>query len=327
MKETKYIGEHIVDFLTKEKNDATADPELKGWLATDKRNSQEFEQYKRIWEEAVSYREEGAFDAQKGWNKVNAVIDKKHRRIRLLKRSLWFVSGAAAILLFVWLSPVDSIMESEKSVTVSMSTDYGNRSEVILPDGSVVKLNSGSNITYCYDPEKRIREIDFQGEGFFDVAKNKKPFVIKTNTGLELTVHGTSFDLKAYKDEETVEVSLVEGRVELNSSDSRLMMDAGDIVVFDKQTKEMKPISGVLTHTYSWLEDKLYMDNMSLASICKYLERRYDITIHLQSDLGNSIHYSGTLQEESAIDVLNALSRLSDIEYKIKGKNISITSK
>ena len=104
-------------------------------------------------------------------------------------------------------------------------------------------------------------------------------------------------------------------------------MNAGDMAIFDKQTNKMRPTSGVLSHSYSWLEDKLYMDHMSLASVCKYLERRYDVTIHLQKDLGNSIHYDGVIQEETITDILGVLSRLSDISYNVKGKNISITSK
>ena len=52
-----------------------------------------------------------------------------------------------------------------------------------------------------------------------------------------------------------------------------------------------------------------------------------DVTIHLQKDLGNSIHYDGVIQEETITDILGVLSRLSDISYNVKGKNISITSK
>ena len=162
---------------------------------------------------------------------------------------------------------------------------------------------------------------------FFDVSKNKIPFVIKMSNGLRLKVHGTSFNLQAYTDEKTVEASLVEGCIELDHGNDKLLMNAGDMAIFDKQTNKMRPISGVLSHSYSWLEDKLYMDHMSLASVCKYLERRYDVTIHLQKDLGNSIHYDGVIQEETITDILGVLSRLSDISYNVKGKNISITSK
>ena len=67
--------------------------------------------------------------------------------------------------------------------------------------------------------------MNFQGEGFFDVSKNKIPFVIKMNNGLRLKVHGTSFNLQAYTDEKTVEASLVEGCIELDHGNEKLLMN------------------------------------------------------------------------------------------------------
>ncbi|MCD8270548.1 MAG: DUF4974 domain-containing protein [Parabacteroides sp.] len=208
-----------------------------------------------------------------------------------------------------------------------MAADYGNRSEVTLPDGTSVKLNSGSHITYSYNPKKKVREVNFQGEGFFDVSKNKIPFVVNMANELQLKVWGTSFNLQAYTDDETISASLVEGCIELNHGKDKLIMNAGDMATFNKHTNEIKPVSGILSHSYSWLDDKLYMDHMSLASVCKYLERRYDVNIYLQKGLGEKNHYDGVLQEETITDILEVLSRLSNIDYNVKGKNISITSK
>ena len=87
-----------------------------------------------------------------------------------------------------------------------MSADYGNRSEIMLPDGSLVKLNAGSEVVYSYDPKKKTREVDFQGEGFFDVSKSKDPFVIKVAGGLNVRVWGTSFNLQAYTDDPVIQL-------------------------------------------------------------------------------------------------------------------------
>ena len=72
---------------------------------------------------------------------------------------------------------------------------------------------------------------------------------------------------------------------------------------------------------------KLYMEDMSLSVVCKYLERWYDVEITLQPGLGEKIRYNGVIQEETVTDVMDALSRLSNISYHVKGKHISITSK
>lgn len=72
---------------------------------------------------------------------------------------------------------VTGVFDREQDISVSLTADYGNRSEIALPDGSVVKLNSGSDITYVYNSKKKIREVRFQGKDIFDVSKSKTPLL------------------------------------------------------------------------------------------------------------------------------------------------------
>ena len=283
--------------------------------------------FRRIWLESSSYWRRESIDTWAAWEKVDHINRTIDSRKALWMRVGYVFSGIAASLLVVLGLSFMDFFHEETGVSVRVEVAYGSRSDVVLPDGSLVKLNAGSEILYTYNKEGRIREVVFQGEGFFDVAKNEDPFVIRMANGLRLKVHGTSFNLQAYADEKTVEAALVEGCIELDHNGNTHMMKAGDMVVFDKQSEEIKPVSGELSHSYSWLEDKLYMDHMSLASICKYMERKYNVTIYLPESLGNSIHYDGVIQEESMMEILDVLSRLSDIDYRVKGKNISITSK
>ena len=328
MEENKRIGEHIIDHLMNEPDGKVTDSTLKEWLAEDASNQEAFAHYRRIWKESSADVRKEAVDAESAWEKIDAINRRNALRHTRLMRVGYVVSGVAATLLVILGLSIMGVFDRKPESLVRMSTGYGSRSEVVLPDGSVVKLNSGSELTYVYDADKRIREVRFQGEGFFDVAKDKEaPFVIRMADSLRLRVYGTSFNLKAYADEETVEASLVEGRIELDSERERLVMKAGDMAVFDRLSKRIKPVDGDLSHSYSWLEDKLYMERTSLGFVCKYLERRYNVSIQLQEGLGESIHYDGVIQEDNITDVLNVLSRLSDIDYTMKGKNICITSK
>ena len=237
------------------------------------------------------------------------------------------LSGIAASVLLMVVLSLSGVFEEEQDISVSLTADYGNRSEIALPDGSIVKLNSGSDITYVYNSKKKVREVRFQGEGFFDVSKSKTPFVVKMANGVEVRVLGTTFNLKAYADDPTVQASLVEGHIELGDHTNKLNMKAGEMVEFDKRTNKLKQLDGDLSHAYGWLNNKLYMDNMSLGDVCKYLERWYNVNITIQKNLGEKIHYNGVIQEETITEVLEALSHLSNIAYHVKGKNISITSK
>lgn len=327
MEEHKHIKDYIVDYLLEDEDEKRLDPVLAEWLAEDESHRKEFDLYKKIWKESHRYTEPEIFDPDLAWEEVNKINRQKVYPRKSWKNILYAASGVAASLLVVLALSFMGAFQKGSEVLVSMSADYGNRSEIMLPDGSLVKLNAGSEVVYSYDPKKKTREVDFQGEGFFDVSKSKEPFVIKVAGGLNVKVWGTSFNLQAYADDPVIQASLVEGCIELEKGNEMLRMKPGEIAVFDKETNKIKQIEGVLSHSYGWLDNKLYMEDMSLSVVCKYLERWYDVEITLQPGLGEKIRYNGVIQEETVTDVMDALSRLSNISYHVKGKHISITSK
>ena len=232
MEKKKQIGEHIVDHLSERMNEEIVDPVLDEWLAEDESNQEDFKRYKEIWKETGSYLEQKTFNAQYAWDKIDRINKERDNKRKRLVNIGYIISGVAATLLLVLGFSKMGVFDKQPEMLVRMTADYGSRSEVVLPDGSVVKLNSGSDITYSYNAKENIREVNFQGEGFFDVSKNKIPFVIKMSNGLRLKVHGTSFNLQAYTDEKTVEASLVEGCIELDHGNEKLLMNAGDMAVF-----------------------------------------------------------------------------------------------
>lgn len=327
MKQAIDIKDRILTHLIEYEGKEISDPVLTGWLEENETNRKTFYQYQKIWKECAYYMPREEFDADLAWRKVNETNQKKIRRSSQLKNIVYICSGAAASLLILFVLTFMGRFDNQEEILMSMSTEYGNRSEVKLPDGSVIRLNSGSDITYTYDPKKKVREVQFQGEGFFDVAKSEEPFIIKMNNNLEISVLGTSFNLHAYADDPTIQTSLVEGSIEISHEEHKLLMKAGEMVEFDKETNEWVLTEPVLAHSYGWLENKLYMEDMSLSEISKHLERWYNVDINIQPGLGEKIHYMGVIQEETITDVLNALARLSDIKYSMKGKHISITSK
>ncbi|MDR2774723.1 MAG: DUF4974 domain-containing protein [Tannerella sp.] len=326
MEENTDTGRRIIHYLLSEEMEPT-DRALIEWLDESESNRKIFCRYKRIWNESKYYIETSVFDPETAWEKVNGINRKKNRIDGRLRNMYYMVSCVAASVLVALALSLTGIFEKRSEVRLHMSADYGNRSEIGLPDGSVVKLNSGSDITYSFDKKKNIREVSFQGEGFFNIAKSNAPFVVKIKGGPEVKVLGTSFNLQAYPEDQIVQTSLVEGRVELTYENGKMMLKTGDMVTFDKETNKLERVEGILSHTYGWLENKLYMYDMSLPDVCKHLERWYNVKIAVQAELGESIHYNGVIQEETIVDVMEALSRLSKINYEVKGKNICITSK
>ncbi len=323
------IGEHIVDHLLQEEKSVQTDRELNNWADSSPENKAELNTYKKIWDSSADTSVINKFNTDEAWQKVDSEIESRNLRTRRIRNIGLVLSGMAASLLIFFSLNFFTDVFSGSEATITMSTTYGSRSEVVLPDGSVVKLNAGSNLQYHYDKASQTRKVDFSGEAFFEVSKSKKPFEILTPDGLKVKVLGTKFNLSTYPDDGTVQTSLFEGKVELSKAgSSSLVLKPGEMAVLDKNSNQIFYAKGEISRTTSWMQNKLYMENMSLTDVCKYMERWYDVQITLQNkDLGEKIHYTGVLKEQTALDVLNALCQLSSISYELKGKEITITAK
>ena len=321
------IGQHIVNHFLEDKKDVD-DLVLEEWLAKDEENQEAFRQYKKIWETTGNIPKMNQFDAQFAWRKVNEVHQSRLQVSRRVKNALYVISGMAAAFLVVFLFSLNNQSQNMSSHvgSVEMKTEYGNRSEILLPDGSRIRLNAGSHVSYKLNETEKIREVGFQGEGFFEVAKDEMPFRVTTPDGFRIKVLGTTFNLSAYEDDSTVLTTLIEGSVELENGEKATVLTSGQMAAYDKSTREIEFREGNLSHTYGWLSNKLYMENMSLAEVCKHMERWYDVEITFTGDIGKKIYYSGVLKEDTIYDVLDALCLLSKIKYRIKGKKINISS-
>ncbi|MFY9152362.1 MAG: FecR domain-containing protein [Prolixibacteraceae bacterium] len=329
MEENFSIGEHIVDHLLDGKKSSADTQELDEWQQASPENKEDLEKYQKIWAGTAYISTLRKFDVSRAWTQVDSKLETHKVRVRRLKNVAFVASGmAASLLIFLSLTFYTSLF-STSDATVAMSTTYGSRSEVVLPDGSVVKLNAGSSLEYHYDKNQRIRNVDFSGEAFFEVAKTHQPFIIHTPEGSNIKVLGTKFNLSSYPEDSQTQTSLIEGSVEMShSGTASLILKPGQIASFDKNSNILKYNEGEVNQNLGWMQNKLYMDNMSLKEVCTRLERWYDVQITLSDkNIGEKIHYTGVLKEQTVLDVLNALCQLSSVKYELKGKNIIISGK
>lgn len=330
MDEEKIRGEQLIDhFISTEEGAGNVNQELDEWIQSSPGNKNTFRDMLRIWRGANYLAKMRGFDAQSAWQKVDGQISGRQRKKHQVYSLVFALSGMAATLLIVIGLQFYFSIFSGNSVSLAASTSYGSRTEITLPDGTAVHLNAGSSISYQRNASNRERQVSFSGEGFFDVAKSNQPFVITTGDGMKLKVLGTKFNLQAYPGDAINQTALIEGKVELQVEGGRtLMLLPGQTASFEKNGKTLSLVQGEMAQVLSWMENKLYMDNMPLGEVCKRLERWYDVRIEIQDKiLAGSIHYSGVLSEETITDVLDALCALSEIQYTMKGKNIVITKK
>lgn len=329
MNEPENIEEQLVDhFSATEGRSEPNDKSVQGWIHASKENRETYHTFKRIWRGSKLLGKSGKFDLLKGWQNVDRNIFVRQRRIRYLTNAVYALSGIAASVILLLSLNFFSPLFTNQNKPVIVSTNWGNRSEVVLPDGSLVNLNSGSQLTYHYNSFQKVREVKFSGEGFFDISKGR-PFIIELPDGLELKVLGTKFNLRAYPEDKISKTALIEGTVELKTTGEKtLILSPGQIATFDKASDQLALVDEKPDHQLSWMENKLYMDNMSLGEVCTRMERWYAVQIKISDPIiAKGIHYTGVLSEETITDVLDALCGLSAIQYQMKGKQIIITKR
>lgn len=263
-----------------------------------------------------------------------AKIEKSRTRSKPKTRYLnTFIKIAAAVVvgLFIGLY-ITSIKTNEEPVYYAAHSPRGSVSEMVLPDGSIIFLNSDSRIKYSIDGEKGVREVFLNGEAWFDVEKNKKkPFIVHTPF-YNVNVTGTQFNVKAYESDNEVTTTLEEGQVIIYSKENfrlaeNITLKPGEQMVLNKDSRELA-IKTVNTKWFtSWKDNKLIFVNMDLKDLIVLLERKYGVDIEVKNKAILGLHFDGTLKNESIIEIIEIIKKTLPVNYKIVGQKIEITAK
>ena len=258
-------------------------------------------------------------------------IQKERSRpsVRLWTRA----SIAATIALLIGTATSFYFLGNRKSVvqTVEMYAPRGIKSKVVLPDGSLIMLNSDSKLTYPVTFESKTREVYLNGEAYFSIKKDKnRPFVVKTGS-VDVKVLGTKFNLKAYANDNFVATTLDEGLVSLSGNSPEIKpvsLTPGKQAVWDKSKKSMS-VTAVNQGIYSgWCEGKYYFNKNSFEQIAHTLEIGFNVTIDIQSqNLKKEIFSGDFVRGENIEQILSVIKMNTKIKYKIVGSRILINEK
>jgi len=267
---------------------------------------------------------------EKFWSKRKIELAEHSQKKRFVIR---FTQWAAVLVLgLIFGYYFNSVQKASSPVYYTSIAPKGSVSEMILPDGSHIFLNSGSEIKYTVDGTDGIREIFLNGEAWFQVAKMiEKPFLVHTSI-YDIQVTGTSFNVKAYPEDKEVTTTLEEGAVIVKSSvNIKLAEEAqlkpGEQLVYNKESRKIS-IAEVNTRWYtSWKDNKLVFVNMSLKDLKTLLERKYGVEIEFSDQSILNYHYDGTLKNETILEVLEILENTLPIQYQIVGQKIVIKKK
>ncbi len=197
----------------------------------------------------------------------------------------------------------------------SITTDFAERSEVILPDSSEIFLNAGSQVSFSEKKWDQKRDVSLKGEAFFKVAKGKK-FTVSTEHGT-VTVLGTQFNVENRKG--FFEVTCYEGLVSVTHNNTETKLPAGtSFVVIDGKIIDSTKPNG---NRPAWMGNESSFERIPLQYVLAELERQFNIKVKTQN-VNTNLLFTGTFNNTNLEMALKSISTPSQIQYKIEGDNV-----
>lgn len=211
-----------------------------------------------------------------------------------------------------------------------VTAGYGEKKELVLPDGSHIWLHNDSRVTYPDEFAGRIRQVFISGEIYAEIAPDPKcPFIVSADN-VNVIVKGTSFSMRAYQGMHSVELTLVEGDVDMEYVTSwgkaSLDVNKGETVAVNLNDGGVKKY--VCEDYVSWKDRRaLYFNDRTLGEIVKELEREFGVDIVIaDKGLEHSRHFASFVNDESVMDILCTLCPESCTEITEKDSVIYITT-
>ena len=376
--------ELVIKFLAGESTEAES-LLIDQWLNKKAENKEYFDEIEFLWRASGINREISEEDKKNDWETILGRIGKTNEYHALKSRDKQaethtassiksrdilnkFLKIAAIFILAFSFSWATFYFLNKRPGTGSLAynqiiTTRGQKSQIILSDGTKVWLNSETIFKYPTAFNENQREVFLEGEAFFEVQKkdNKSPFLVNT-ADIYIKVLGTSFNVMAYSDEATVETTVVEGSVSVvrkglkPSQDRNIILNPNQKVTFlkkgsritlseieiDKPTlvkskeliqsisptdKDQILISSKVDidlHT-AWKEDRLIFRSETLENIAYKLERWYDVKIHIQDEELKNSRYTGKFaHKETLTQVMEILNLTTPINYSFKQNELYI---
>jgi ferric-dicitrate binding protein FerR (iron transport regulator) len=340
---------------------------LMNWIGSDPENKKYFDEYCEVWITARAGVKHPEYNFQKGFWKFKQRITDEPRIIQtehgfglfreILKYAAIVLITASVTSLTVSMFWKNKLPGSGQTIS-ELIVPMGSNARFSFSDGTTVTLNAGSKLTFdnSYGIDDRV--VTLEGEGFFTVAKDtERPFIVKTSH-LNVLALGTSFNIKAYSNDKTIETTLVEGSVKIEGiaeqetdevtilmPNQRFVFYKDESGIAEEQIAEKAkvtpapsadiqrdtPVPRAITENVniepviSWKEPRWIFEKQSLEQIAVDLERKFDVKIIFGSERLKEFRFTGTLLAEPIEQVLEVMSLSAPINFSLKGNVVTLS--
>jgi transmembrane sensor len=213
-----------------------------------------------------------------------------------------------------------AVSKGNENAFNTLVTPKAGQFQLVLSDGTKVWLNNASSLKYPASFVGSTREVQLEGEAYFEVAHNSSsPFLVKSGN-MTIRDIGTSFNVKAYADERLAKVTLIEGGVrvgDLTLKPGQQAITEGNVIELSKKPN--------IEQALAWKNGYFQFDRTDIQEVMRELSRWYDVDKVVYEGKQTNRSFSGTIPRDyDASDVLKLLEMV-DIHFRIEGKTIVVT--
>ncbi len=273
-------------------------------------NQRLFAELEKVYTQSAHVRSFGEEEITREWIRLDEVISKTDGN---RNRQITWVRVAASVIVLFCISMVAYYFISQPIVVTAESL----KTEV-LEDGSSITLNAGASISIPRDFNKGNRNINFEGEGFFDVLRDESaPFEVAVND-LTVRVLGTSFNIR--EDESKTEVTLVTGLVSLSANGTSIALQPGEKGIYSHDSQRLFKVSNDDPNFQSWMTRKFQFEDTPLQGVISHLNNAYGSTLYIENESLMNCPLTVNLENLELEAILEIISNTLNIEIMVTEK-------
>lgn len=321
MKREEEINEIILLQYVKGELTDERQHEVEQWISRSEENRRLAEDYYTLSFAVSSLEAMRRSAPEEALRKVNRRIKNNHSRrfyVRLQR---------VAALLFVPLLILSGYLvfrPKEKPHVFYLETRItpGMIGSTVLPDGTKVWLNSASYLKYPTVFSEELREVELDGEAYFEVTQDSiRPFIVHTDKS-SVTVLGTAFNIDAYSYNNFIATTLVNGSIQFDyksplNRKHAIRMEPSEQIIYDKQTSEARKNNTYLPKDIAWKDGQIILRETPLSEILWILSKRFNVEFQIKDPALYKQSFTGVFTNQQIERVLEHFRVSSGIRYRI----------
>jgi transmembrane sensor len=314
------LGKILANEATTEENKQFAE-----WVKQSGENEKIFEAYRDFYDNSLITEHHLQHVIPEGKHEqVN-----KHNNNKNWSHYLAVAASIVIIMVFYFIFFTDQLSQPSEpkiveNTSVFKSNPKGQKSRILLPDGSTVWLNSSSNLEYYENFTDTLRKVRLTGEAYFEVVKDSSRLFVVEAGDLQVNVLGTTFNINNFTENEMATVSLVSGKIMIAHEHKQEVLLPGNQVKLNKLNHQFIKSSIDIEKIAAWKSGILIFEREDFYAVIAQLERWYDVKITLSGKPSSEWKFTGHFDNEYLKNVLEVLCYGKSINYKLEGKNVEL---